>query len=85
SIAALPATRTVIELPGSIGLASLRSLGWPMGQLVSGGVRLNLMSLEALAAAEHLDAEICLAEADHNPPLRDAAEKRGVRVRLITR
>ncbi len=73
----------VIELPDSMGLVSLRHLGWPMGQLISTGVRLNLMSLEALAAAKRLGAEICLATADHNRPLFEAAERRGGPVRLI--
>ncbi len=74
----------VIELPESIGLTSLRSLGWPMANLLSSGVRLNLLSLEALAAAEHLGGEICLAAVDHNPPLREAAKQRNVAVRLIS-
>jgi hypothetical protein len=78
------AVRAVIELPETIGLVSLRSLGRPMASLVAGGVRLNLLSLEALAAAEMLDAEICLAEADRNQTLLRAAEQRGVSVRLIT-
>jgi hypothetical protein len=45
------AVRAVIELPDTIGLVSLRSLGWPMASLIADGVRLNLLSLEALAAA----------------------------------
>lgn len=55
-----------------------------MVSLIAGGVRLNLLSLEALAAAAVLDAEICMAEADKNPSLLDAAEQRGVSVRLVT-
>ncbi|MDP8961236.1 MAG: hypothetical protein M3N32_06445 [Actinomycetota bacterium] len=50
-----------VELPLSIGLTSLRSLGRHMADLVGNGARLNLLSLEALAAAEQLGAEICLA------------------------
>jgi len=73
----------VVTLPDSIGLSSLRVLAWPMAQLITEGVRLNLMSLEALAAAQHLDADVCLAEADGNPPLFAAAERRNVTVRLI--
>ena len=76
-------TATIVELPETIGLLSLRALGWPMGQLVAVGSRLDLLSLEALATAEHLDATICLAEADDNPPLRDSAARRGVPVRLV--
>jgi hypothetical protein len=55
-----------------------------MAQLLEQGVRLNLLSLEALATAEHLGAEICLATADENPPLLAAAAARGVRTRLVT-
>lgn len=73
----------IVELPEDIGLVSLRSVGWPMARLVAGGARLNLLSLEALATAEHLGATICLAEANDNPPLREAAAQRGVPVRLI--
>jgi hypothetical protein len=73
----------IIELPGSIELVSLRSLGWPMAELLVAGAQLNLMSLEVIAAAEHLDATICLAEADDNRPLRDAARRRAVSVRTI--
>lgn len=77
------ATRAVAALPEAIGLTSLRELAWPMAQLLEQGEQLNLLSLEALATAEHLGAEICLAAADENPPLLDAAARRGVRTRLI--
>ena len=74
--------RAVIDLPDEIGLVSLRQLSWPMAALVDAGARLNLMSLEALAAAEHLGAEIHLASTDENPPLIAAATGRGVAVRV---
>jgi hypothetical protein len=73
----------VVDLPATIGLVSLRSLGWPMAALLEGGERLNLLSLEALAAATVLGADICLSVSDNNPPLRDAAARRGVSVRTI--
>lgn len=76
--------RTVIELPDSIQLLSFRSLGWPMAELVNGGARLNLLSLEALAAARHLRAEICLAEVDANRPLITSSQKFGVNVRSVS-
>ena len=74
---------TVIDLPDTIELVSLRRLGWPMGELVHSGARLNLLSLEALAAAQQLSAEICLAEVDDNAPLRSAAAAFGITVRTI--
>jgi hypothetical protein len=73
----------VIELPDTIELVSLRHLGWPMGELVRAGARLNLLSLEALAAARQLSADVCLADADDNDPLRAAAADFGVAVRTI--
>lgn len=73
----------VIDLPDTIEVVSLRTLGWPMAELVHAGARLNLLSLEALAAARQLSADICLAEADNNGPLRQAAADFGVTVRMI--
>lgn len=75
---------SVVELPSTIELVSLRMLGWSMGDLVHGGAHLNLLSLEALAAACHLGAEICLAETDNNEPLMNAAHRWDVTVRRVT-
>ena len=80
---AAAAVEAVTTLPESIGLVSLRELAWPMARLVDDGIRLNLMSLEALAAAEHLGAELCLASADRNPPLLAAARSRPTATRLL--
>jgi len=80
---ATSAVRAATALPDSIGLLSLRQLAWPMARLLDGGVRLNLMSLEALAAAEHQGAELCLAAIDENPQLLAAAIARGTPARLI--
>lgn len=76
---------TIIELPDAVGLRSMRDLAWPMARLLRDGHRLNLLSLEALAAAEQLQAEIWLTAADANPPLAAAADARGVAVRLVDR
>jgi hypothetical protein len=73
----------VIDLPDTIQLVSLRTLGWPMGQLVHAGARLNLLSLEALAAARNLGADMCLAETDDNAPLRAVASSFDVVVRTV--
>jgi predicted dithiol-disulfide oxidoreductase (DUF899 family) len=82
-VVAAGAIEAVTGLPDSIGLVSLRELAWPMARLIDAGVRLNVMSLEALAAAEHLAAELCLARADENPPLLAAAQARGTLTRLL--
>lgn len=77
------AARALVDLPDTIGLLSLRDLAWPMAGLLADGVRLNLLSLEALAAAEHAAAELCLGPADDNRPLRSAAEARGTVLRTV--
>lgn len=81
--AAAAAIASIIDLPNTVRLVSLRELGWPMAELLHGGAHLNLLSLEALAAAQQLDAEICLADVDANDPLRSACAESGVRVRLV--
>jgi hypothetical protein len=73
----------VIDLPATIELLSLRSIGWPMAQKLRNGPLLNLMSLEALTVAARLNAEICLAEHDDNNPLRTAAAQLGIVVRTF--
>ena len=75
--------RSVVTLPEWIQLTSLRTLGWPMATTLAAGDRLNLLSLEALSAASHLGAEICLAAVDDNPPLQDAARRKGIPVRVL--
>lgn len=74
---------SVVRLPEDIEIVSLRTLGWPMAELLSGGFRLNLLSLEAIAAARAIDAEMCLAEADRNETLMDAARELGLNVRTV--
>ena len=81
--AASAAIASVVRLPADIEMMSLRTLGWPMAELLSGGLRLNLLSLEAIAAARAIDAEICLAPADRNEALTDAARTLGLNVRTI--
>lgn len=80
---AVGALASIVELSEMVELVSLRTLGWPMGELVHSGARLNLLSLEALAAARHLSAEICLDEQDINEPLRAAASAIDVTVRSV--
>ena len=68
----------VMELPETIELVSLRSLGWPMDKLVRDGTRLNLFALEALAAARFLNAGIFSPQANDNEPLKQAALAQGI-------
>ncbi|MDQ6784043.1 MAG: hypothetical protein M3063_11495 [Actinomycetota bacterium] len=82
-VVAISAVKAITALPDTIGLVSFRDLAWTMARLLDGGTRLNLMSLEALAAARHLDAEICLAAIDENPLLLAAAADYRTPTRLL--
>jgi hypothetical protein len=73
----------VTTLPPDIELMSLRALATPMARLIADGCRLNLLSLEALAAAQHLGATIHLAAADANAPLVREAGVRGVHLEVV--
>lgn len=74
-----------LDKGGTVEIADLGDslLIVPAARLVDDGVRLDLMSLEALAAAEHLEAELCLAAADENPLLLTASRTRTTTVRLL--
>ena len=70
------AMESLLELPAEIGLVSLRTLAPLIGRLRSRHRKLNLLSIEALAAAVHLDADVCLGTP--SPRLQEAlrAERR---------
>lgn len=80
---AAASVQAVLDLPEEVGLVSLRALAPPMATLVAEGVHLNLLSLEAVAAAEHLGAEVVLADAAENPSLLAACTERGIPHRIL--
>ena len=69
------ALHSLLELPEEIGLVSLRSLAPLIGRLRSRHRQLNLLSIEALAAALHLNAQVYLLTP--SPPLQDALAAEG--------
>jgi hypothetical protein len=81
--AALPSTareralHSLLELPDSIGLLSLRDLGPVIGRLRP-RYELNILSMEALAAATTLDADVFLSAP--SPRLEAALRAEGCRV-----
>ncbi|MGH9000142.1 MAG: hypothetical protein ACRDY7_12230 [Acidimicrobiia bacterium] len=79
---AAAALASVIELPPTIGLLSLRDVAWSMGQVLRRH-RLNLIGLEALCAAMRLGATICVGERNDGPTLRRAAHEVGVGIRAF--
>lgn len=68
------AVRAVLELPETVGLLSLRDLAPLIGHL-RGRHNLNMLAMEALAAAVHLDARVVLSAP--SPRLEDALRAEG--------
>lgn len=69
------ALHSLLELPEEIGLVSLRTLAPLIGRLRSRHRQLNLLSVEALAAALHLNAQLYLLTP--SPPLQHALAAEG--------
>jgi hypothetical protein len=75
------ATQLLVELPDSIGLLSLRALAPSIGRLRSRH-DLNILGMEALAAAIQLQADVYLSAA--SPRLEAALRSEGLRVEVDT-
>ena len=71
----------LLELPGTIGLLSLRELGPRIGRLCQRH-DLNILGMEVLAAAVHLDAGVYLSAP--SPRLEAALTAEGRPVSLVT-
>lgn len=65
-------------LPRAIVIAPMRELAWPMAQLAASYRGLSLLGAEAVAAAVHLDATLCVRDRNDGPGIRAAAEAHGV-------
>ncbi len=76
------AISAVLELPPEIGLASLRELG-PVIARLRGDHQLNILNIEVLAAATHLNAEVFLGAA--SPMLESALKQRKLKVKVTGR
>ena len=70
----------LLELPDEIGLESLRTLAPVIGRLRRRH-RLNLLSVEALAAAIYFQAVVYLSVP--SPRLQDAIEAEGLKVEVL--
>jgi hypothetical protein len=68
-----------LQLPKSIGLLSLRELGPSIGDLRSNH-RLNLLNIEALAAAVRFQSRVMLSA--RSPQLEAALEAEGLEISI---
>ncbi len=69
------ALHSLLELPEEVGLVSLRTLAPLIGRLRNRHRQLNLLSVEALAAALHLNSQVYLLTP--SPPLQHALAVEG--------
>jgi hypothetical protein len=74
--------RRLLELPDSIVILPMRLIGYRTAELAE-SQRLSTLGAEAVAAAEHLGASLCVWDGDDGPGIREAARSAGVRYRTI--
>lgn len=75
--------RRLVALPEDIAVVPMRTIAFRMAEL-AGTHRLSTLSAEAAAAAEHLDAPLCVWTGDDGPRLRAAIAAIGGKYRTIS-
>jgi hypothetical protein len=75
--------RRLMHLPDSIPIPPMRLIGYRVAELAE-GTRVSTLGAEAVAAAEHLDASLCVWEGDDGPGIRSAAHAAGVTYRTVS-
>jgi len=76
--------RTLVALPESLTIVPLRVLAYRMAELPDTH-RVSNLGAEAVAAAQHLNAPLCVWTGDDGPNIRDAVTSLGGSYRTVTR
>jgi hypothetical protein len=76
--------RTLVALPEAIEIVPMRALAFQMAELADQH-RVSTLGAEAVAAALHLDAPLCVWEGDDGAGIRTAAHAVGAVYRTISR
>lgn len=74
----------LVDLPADVEIIPMRALAYRMAEL-SGDYLISTLGAEAIAAAESLDAPLCVWSGDDGPRIRDAMEALGRDHRTIQR
>ena len=69
--------RRLLQLPESILILPMRQIGFRVAELTD-SQRVSTLGAEAVAAAEHLGAPLCVWDGDDGPGIRAAAHATGV-------
>ena len=75
---------TLMALPTSVEVVAMRFLTYRMAEICD-VQRVSTLGAEAVAAAEHLDASLCVWDGDDGPAIRSAAAASGTRYVAIAR
>ena len=76
--------RTLIALPASVEVVPMRFLTYRMAEICN-VQRVSTLGAEAVAAAEHVNATLCVWDGDDGPAIRSAAAASSVRYVTIAR
>ena len=76
--------RRLVTLPDDIEVVPMRGLAFRMAELADAH-RLSALGAEAAAAAEHLDAPLCVSASDDGPRVRAAVAAVGSDYRTVRR
>ena len=74
----------LVALPVGVDVVPMRTLAYRMAELAS-VYRVSTLGAEAVAAAENLDAPLCVWSGDDGPGIRAAMEVLGQRYRIVER
>ena len=75
---------TLMALPTSVEVVAMRLLTYRMAEICN-VQRVSTLGAEAVAAAEHLNASLCVWDGDDGPAIRSAAAASSVRYVTIAR
>ena len=76
--------RVLLALPASITIVPMRSIAFRIAELV-GGHAVSTLGAEAVAAAEHLEGELCVWKGADGPRIRACAQATAVPYRTLAR
>lgn len=76
--------RTLMVLPAEIVITPIRTIAFRMAE-IGNQHRVSTLGAEAVAAAEHLDAELWVRAGDDGPGIRSACNEMGIQYRAIAR
>ncbi len=73
-----------VALPAGVEVVPMRALAYRMAEL-TGEYRVSTLGAEAIAAAENLDAPLCVWSGDDGPAIREAMQSLGQDYRTVDR